>query len=49
MLDRLFLEPSVAFNFWPVSTNVPAAFEEQDDRWPSYFLFEPGLNVGFTF
>jgi hypothetical protein len=49
VLDRLFLEPSVAFNFWPVSTNVPAAFEAQDDRWPSYFLFEPGLNVGFTF
>ena len=30
VLDRLFLEPSVAFNFWPVSTNVPAAFEAQD-------------------
>ena len=47
--NRVFLEPSIAFNFWPVSTNVPAAFEAQDDRWNSYFLFEPGLHIGFTF
>ena len=47
--DRLFLEPSVAFNYWPVSTNVPDSFAAQDKRWPSYFLFEPGLNVGFRF
>jgi hypothetical protein len=47
--DRLFLEPSVAFNYWPVSTNVPDTFAAQDERWPSYFLFEPGLNIGFTF
>ena len=49
LVDRLFLEPSVAFNFWPVSTNVPAGFEVQDERWKSYFLFEPGLNIGFRF
>ena len=48
-MNRLFLEPSVAFNFFPVSTNVPAAFEVQDERWPSYFLVEPGLNIGFSF
>ena len=47
--DRLFLEPSIAFNYWPISTNVPDAFAAQDERWPSYFLAEPGLNVGFTF
>jgi hypothetical protein len=47
--DRLFFEPSIAFNYWPVSTNVPATFAAQDKRWPSYFLFEPGLHVGFTF
>ena len=49
LLDRLFLEPSIAFNYWPISTNVPDAFAAQDRRWHSYFLFEPGLNVGFTF
>ncbi len=47
--DRLIFEPSIAFNYWPVSTNVPATFRAQDKRWPSYFLFEPGLHVGFTF
>jgi hypothetical protein len=47
--DRVFLEPSLAFNFWPVSTNVPASFEVQDERWNSYFLAEPGLNIGFRF
>lgn len=46
---RLFVEPSIAFNYWPVSTNVPAGFEAQDKRWASYFLFEPGLHAGFTF
>jgi hypothetical protein len=25
------------------------AFAAQDEKWPSYFLAEPGLNVGFTF
>ena len=49
LVDRLFLEPSVAFNFWPISTNVPADFALQDERWNSYFLFEPGLNIGFRF
>jgi len=49
LLDRLFLEPSLAFNYWPVSTNVPDAFKAQDERWHSYFLAEPGLNVGFRF
>jgi hypothetical protein len=48
-VSRLLLEPSVAVNSWPVSTNVPAGFAAQDDRWPSYFCFEPGLNVGFAF
>ena len=41
--------PSIAFNYWPISTNVPDAFAAQDERWPSYFLAEPGLNIGFTF
>jgi len=47
--SHLYLEPSVAFNYWPVSTNVPDAFKTQDDRWHSYFLAEPGLNLGFKF
>ncbi|MFO0571251.1 MAG: hypothetical protein U0263_36815 [Polyangiaceae bacterium] len=44
--ERLFVEPNVAFTAWPVKTNVPEGFAVQDRRWPSYFLFEPGLHVG---
>jgi hypothetical protein len=49
MGNRLFLEPSIAFNYWPISTNVPDAFAAQDERFHSYFLFEPGINMGFRF
>lgn len=47
--QRWFLEPSVAFNYWPVNTNFPAAFKKIEDGKPDYFLFEPGLNFGFKF
>jgi hypothetical protein len=46
---RLFLEPSVAFTYWPVDTHAPPAFAERDARWPNYFLFEPGLHFGVRF
>lgn len=47
--DRVFFGPSVAFNAWPITTDVPAGFATMDERWPSYFLFEPGLHVGVLF
>jgi hypothetical protein len=47
--DRVFVEPSVAFTHWPIKTNVPEAFARHDSKWPSYFLFEPGLHFGATF
>lgn len=46
---RWFLEPSVAFNYWPVSTNFPGTFKEVERGKPDYYLFEPGLNFGFKF
>ncbi len=45
----IFIEPSVAFTAWPVNTNAPASFQEQENKWASYFLFEPGFHVGFNF
>jgi len=45
--DRAFLEPSVAFTYWPINTNVPESFARMDARWPNYFKFEPGLHFGF--
>lgn len=46
---RLFLEPSLAVTHWPITTNTPAAFRALDDRWPSYFIGEPGLHFGVRF
>lgn len=43
---RFFIEPSVACTAWPVNTDVPASFARLDDRWPGFFLFEPGLHLG---
>jgi hypothetical protein len=46
---RLFLEPSIAMTYWPINTNAPPAFRALDDKWPSYFIGEPGLHVGVKF
>jgi hypothetical protein len=46
---RLFLEPSIAITHWPINTNAPAAFRALDDKWPSYFIGEPGLHIGVKF
>lgn len=47
--DRFFIEPSVAFTYWPINTNMPETFAVKEDKWPNYFLFEPGFHVGFNF
>lgn len=47
--ERFYIEPSVACNYWPVSTNVPDDFAAMEETWPNYFLFEPGLNFGIKF
>jgi hypothetical protein len=47
--DRFYLEPSVAFNYWPINTNFPESFAKIESKWPNYFLFEPGLNFGIKF
>lgn len=47
--QRFFLEPSVAATSWPINTNLPESFQVQEDQWPKYFLFEPGLHFGINF
>ena len=44
--ERLFIQPSLAVTSWPVNTNLPEAFQVEEDKWPSYFLAEPGLHIG---
>jgi len=47
--NRFYLEPSVAFNYWPIYTNLPPSFAAKENKWHNYFLFEPGLNFGIKF
>lgn len=47
--NQFFLEPSVAITFWPVNTNLPDAFQVEEDKWNNYFIGEPGLHFGFNF
>ncbi len=43
----VWIEPAIAFNWWPIEAGRPASFRARDDRWPSYFLLEPWLNAGW--
>ncbi|HEY0714542.1 MAG TPA: hypothetical protein VGF45_17790 [Polyangia bacterium] len=47
--DRLFIEPQIHCNYWPVDSEGPPAFKELDDRWNNHFLFEPNLYIGINF
>lgn len=47
--DRVYLEPQIHCQYWPVNTNTPQSFKEMDDRWNNYFLFEPNLYIGVKF
>ena len=47
--NRFFIEPSVSITHWPVKTNVPESFEILENKWPNYFILEPGLHFGVKF
>ncbi|NOT74972.1 MAG: hypothetical protein HOP08_08580 [Cyclobacteriaceae bacterium] len=47
--NRFFFEPSIGLTHWPVKTNTPESFKLKENKWPSYFGFEPGLHFGFNF
>ena len=47
--NRVFIEPQIHCNYWPVDTNTPQSFKEKDDKWNNYFLFEPNLYLGINF
>lgn len=47
--NRFFIEPSVAATHRPFQTKMPLGFEVNNNRWPRYFLGEPGLHFGFNF
>ena len=47
--NRVYLEPQIHCNYWPIDTNTPESFKREDDKWNNYFLFEPNLYIGFKF
>lgn len=47
--NRFFIEPSIGFTHWPIQTNVPEAFAQEESKWPLYFGYEPGLHFGVNF
>ncbi len=44
--NRFFVEPSIAATYWPINTSLPQTFQQKEDKWPNYFLWEPGAHVG---
>jgi hypothetical protein len=47
--NRLYIEPQVHCNYWPIDTNIPQGFDEKESKWNNYFLFEPNLYIGVNF
>jgi len=46
---RLFIEPQIHCQYWPIDTNTPLSFKQNDDKWNNYFLFEPNIKIGVNF
>lgn len=46
---QFFVEPQFHCQKWMFDTNTPEEFKQLDNKWKSYFLFEPNLYVGFKF
>jgi hypothetical protein len=47
--DRMYIEPQVHCNYWPIDTKIPHGFNEKESKWNNYFLFEPNLYIGINF
>lgn len=46
---RMFLEPQIHCQYWPIDTNTPQSFKAIDNKWRNYFLLEPNLYIGVKF
>lgn len=47
--DRVYIEPQIHSQYWPINTSVPQTFKDIDDKWNDYFLFEPNIYIGINF
>ncbi len=47
--NRMFIEPQIHCQNWMIDTNTPSQFKALDNKWRSYFLFEPNIYLGVKF
>ena len=47
--NRFFIEPSLAITHRIFHTKMPNSFKQVDDKWPKYFIGEPGMHFGYNF
>lgn len=47
--NKFFIEPSIAITHRPYHSKMPDDFKALDDKWPNYFIGEPGLHFGYNF
>lgn len=47
--NRMFIEPQIHCQYWPIDTNTPVSFKIKDNKWKNYFLFEPNIYIGVKF
>lgn len=47
--NRMYLEPQIHCNYWPIDTKAPQSFQNEESKWNNYILFEPNLYVGINF
>lgn len=47
--NRMYIEPQIHCNYWPIDTNTPPGFQEIEKGWNNYFLFEPNIYIGVNF
>jgi hypothetical protein len=47
--NRMYIEPQIHCNYWPIDTKTPQSFQVEENKWNNYFLFEPNLYIGVNF
>lgn len=47
--NKFFIEPSIALIHRPIQSKMPNEFAQLNNKWPIYFIGEPGLHFGFNF
>jgi len=47
--NRMYIEPQIHCNYWPIDTKAPQSFQVEQNKWNNYMLFEPNLFIGVNF